>query len=320
MKFPIIPNRKIWYTFSGILVALSLVAMFAFGFNFSLQFTGGVLVKYSFQGTVPTKEAIKELVMKTQTEFNKDKAKDKQINIGEPVLTPSGDTMFNVRYRTSVNTEEQGRYLDFETALSAKVQESLKGKKESSQIISASVGDVLKTRAVWATFLAVIAIVLYIVFAFRKLPENYNPLVFGFNTIFALFHDIIVLTGIFVVLGKFFDVEMGPYFITALLTILGYSVNDTVVVFDRVRENMSRSKKGATVEEITEDSVWQTMARSLHTSTTVLITLGALLILGAEALHSFILALFIGVIVGTYSSIFIASPLLVTFKKYLLRK
>lgn len=319
MRFPIVSHRNIWYTFSGILIILSILSAGIWGFNLSLQFTGGVLVKYSFSQQVPNKEDLKNFVLKTQDEFNTGKQDAEKIHIGTPVITPSGDKMFNVRYRTP-STTQQNSYIDFESTLSKKVEASLKGKKESSQMISASVGEVLKVRALWATFLSVVAIVLYIIFAFRKLPKQYNPLVFGFNTIFALFHDIIVLTGVFVLLGAFFDVEMGPYFITALLTILGYSVNDTIIVFDRVRENIAGPMKGKSIEEVTEESLWQTMPRSIHTSSTVLITLAALLILGAEALHTFILALFIGVIIGTYSSIFLAAPLLVTFKKYLLRK
>lgn len=320
MKFPIVANRKTWYSLSSVLVVLSLLGTALWGFNLSLHFTGGILMEYSFPKTVPTTTEVRDITLEAQTEFNAGKADNEKIDIGTPTVVPSGDKNMNIRYRVPSNPEDQGRYIEFETTLNKKVAEKFSGTKESSQVISASVGQVLKERAIWATLLSVIAIVLYIVFAFRKLPKNYNPWVFGFNTIAALFHDIIVLTGVFVFLGHFFHMEIGPYFITALLTILGYSVNDTVVVFDRVRENMARQKKGETIESITEASTWQTMARSLHTSMTVLITLGALLILGPDALKSFILALFIGVIIGTYSSIFIASPLLVTFKNYLLRK
>ncbi|MFN7160946.1 MAG: protein translocase subunit SecF [Candidatus Gracilibacteria bacterium] len=320
MKFPIVANRKVWYSISTVLVVLSILGTALWGFNLSLHFTGGILVEYSFPGTVPSTSEIKDFTLAAQTEFNNGKADNEKIDIGNPTVIPAGEKNMDIRYRVPTNAAEQGKYLEFETALTKKVAEKYSADKESSQVISASVGQVLKERAIWATLLSVIAIVLYIVFAFRKLPKNYNPWVFGINTIGALLHDIIVLIGVFVFLGHFFHIEMGPYFITALLTILGYSVNDTIVVFDRVRENMARQKKGETIESITEDSIWQTMARSLHTSMTVLITLGALLILGPDALKSFIFALFIGVIIGTYSSIFLASPMLVTFKNYLLRK
>lgn len=320
MKFPIVAQRKVWYSISSVLVALSFLGTALWGFNLSLHFTGGILIEYSFPKALPTTDQVREFTLTTQKEFNNGKADSEKIDIGTPTVIPGGEKNINIRYKVPTNGAEQGRYLEFEGALTKKMTEKYSAIKESSQVISASVGQVLKERAIWATILSVIAIVLYIVFAFRKLPKNYNPWVFGFNTIAALFHDIIVLTGVFVFLGHFFHVEIGPYFITALLTILGYSVNDSIVVFDRVRENMSRQKKGETIEDITELSLWQTMARSLHTSMTVLITLGALLILGPDAIRSFIFALFIGVVIGTYSSIFLASPMLVTFKNYLLRK
>ena len=320
MRFPIVQNRKIWYSLSGTLFVLTILGAIFFGFNLSLHFTGGTEVKYSFANTVPTVDTMQKFITKTEEDFNKDK-KDK-LNLGTVLVLQTDTNSLSIKMRSQQSATGSGSTLstDFENMLSTKVTSDLKGVKESSFTLSPSVGEVLKTQALWATFLAIIAIVLYIVFAFRKLPKAYNPWVFGFNTIFALVHDVVIMTGVFIFLGKFFNVEIAPYFITALLTILGYSVNDTIVVFDRVRENMILQKKVENIEEITEESVWQTMARSINTSLTVIITLTALIIFGAESTRMFAVALLVGVLVGTYSSIFLATPLLVTFKKYLLRK
>jgi len=320
MSFPIVKFRSLWYTFSSILVIASLAGVGYFGLNLSLHFTGGIQNRYSFETERPAIDDMKSFIVKEEAAFNE--GKENQIDIGTPIVVNSGDNSLNVRYRIPAGLDDATGtlYNDFNERLMEAVSSTYQGTEDSSFTISPSVGDVLRGQAMTATLLAILGIVLYIIFAFRKLPKKYNPVVFGLNTIIALVHDVIILLGVFVVLGYTMNVEIGPFFITAVLTILGYSVNDTIVLMDRVRENMIAHKGRESVEDSAEKAIWQTMARSLNTSVTVLITLGALLILGAESIQMFVLALFVGVIIGTYSSIFLAAPMLVTMKKWLVRK
>lgn len=320
MRFPIIKNRRIWYTISIILSVLSIASVFVFGLNLSLQFTGGIENTYSFKGPRPETHTLRDFVAEEAKAFNTTAPEGSKINIGTPVAVPVGDKQISVRYRIEDSQTSQTSYADFNVKLRQAVETKFGAHEDSSSAISPSVGNVMKTQAIWAMILASIAIIVYIAWGFRDLPKGLNPWVFGVNAILALFHDLIVMFGVFVVLGYFFQVEMGPFFITAILTILGFSVNDTIVIYDRIRENLQLTKGKTDIAEVAETSVWQTMARSFNTSFTVVITLTCLLFLGAEGIHTFVLALLIGVIVGTYSSIFLAAPLLVTFKKQLVRK
>jgi preprotein translocase subunit SecF len=149
--------------------------------------------------------------------------------------------------------------------------------------------------------------------AFRKASEAISSWKFGINAIIALIHDILVTIGVFAFLGYFFEIEVDILFVTALLTILGFSIHDTIVVYDRIREGL-KTKHG-TLDEIANESVNETLVRSINTTMTTLLVLLSLLFFGGESIKFFVLALTIGMVAGTYSSIFIASPLLVTFSK-----
>ncbi len=172
----------------------------------------------------------------------------------------------------------------------------------------------LTQKAALAVGISLLGIVLYVTWAFRKLAKPASPIAFGVCTIIALVHDIIVVVGIFAILGHFAGIEVDSLFITALLTVLGFSVHDTIVVFDRIRENL-RKHSDLPFEEIVNHSLLQTIGRSLNTSLTVVFVLLALLLFGGESIKTFVLALLIGIISGTYSSIFNAAPLLVVWQK-----
>ncbi len=316
MRFPIVSNRKIWYGISTLITIVSLVGFAFFGLNLSLHFTGGIQNKYSFAGDVPTVEQFREFVTQEVASFNA--TREDKIDIGSPIIIPTGSTGLDLRYRIQEGHNPQ-TYTDFSIDLKQKVIEQFEGKEEATSTISPSVGNALKNQAILATVIACLAIMFYIMFSFRNVPKAYSPWYFGLSTLLALAHDVIILIGLFAFLGKFFNIETGPFFISALLTILGYSVNDSIVVFDRIRENLNRNKN-QNIEEVTENSLWETMGRSINTSVTVLITLGALLFLGSESIQSFVFALFIGVLVGTYSSIFVASPLWVDLQTRKLKK
>jgi len=318
MRFPIIPNRRIWYTISLVLTLASLASVFALGLNLSLQFTGGTENSYDFASR-PDVSAVRDLVIAEAKKFNDAQGSDEtKIDIGTPVVLPSGEKGITLRYRIA-DSKKKEAYADFNVKLRGAMETTYQAMEMSTSSISPSVGNTMKTQAIWATIIASIAIIIYVAWGFRDLPKGLNPLVFGMNAIIALMHDLLIMLGVFVVLGYFFHVEIGPFFITAMLTVLGYSVNDTIVVYDRIRENLQLDKR-AHLDKIAEESVWQTMARSINTSMTVIITLACLLFLGAESIQMFVLALLVGVIVGTYSSIFIAAPLLVTFKAQLIKK
>jgi preprotein translocase subunit SecF len=180
---------------------------------------------------------------------------------------------------------------------------------------SASVSEIVSREIARNATVAVAAaaggILLYIVWAFRHLPKAWR---YGICAVIALLHDTLVVLGAFSILGKVFGMEVNTMFITGLLTIIGFSVHDTIVVFDRIRENVTRNP-GVEFPEIVNASLTETLARSINTSMTVVITIGALLLLGGVTIQSFLLVLLIGVISGTYSSIFVASQLLVSWEQ-----
>jgi len=176
------------------------------------------------------------------------------------------------------------------------------------------VGQELKKKTTSAMILVVVCIILYIAWAFRKISKPVQSWKYGLSAIIALAHDVIIVSGIFAVLGRFAGYEVDVLFVTALLTILGYSVNDTIVVFDRVRENLFH-EHGYDFEDTVNHSVNETVVRSLNTSITTLLVLFSIFLFGGASIKQFVLALICGAIVGTYSSIFLASPLLVVWQK-----
>ncbi|MDD3190550.1 MAG: protein translocase subunit SecF [Candidatus Pacebacteria bacterium] len=181
------------------------------------------------------------------------------------------------------------------------------------------IGNELQTSTGWAIAVALVAIVLYIGWAFRKIAYPVSSFKYGIIATIALFHDILITLGVFSVLGHFFGIEVGVSFVAALLTILGYSVNDTIVVFDRTRENLLRGHMD-NFEETVNKSVNETIIRSLNTSFTTLLVLFVIYLFGGSSISYFILALIIGISIGTYSSIFIASPLLVAWQQFDLKR
>ncbi|MCK4525549.1 MAG: protein translocase subunit SecF [Candidatus Andersenbacteria bacterium] len=208
--------------------------------------------------------------------------------------------------------------IDLESAIATNEENSnIKEKRFDS--IGPVIGNELKSTAVIAIVIALIAIVLYIGWAFRKVSRPVSSFKYGIIATITLFHDIIITLGVFAVLGHLCNVEVGIPFVAALLAILGYSVNDTIVVFDRTRENLIRS--GADdFEKVVNKSVNETLIRSLNTSFTTLLVLVTLFLFGGTTIKYFVVALMVGISAGTYSSIFIASPLLVTWQKWSLRK
>ncbi len=296
----IIQQRKYAYAFSFIVMVLSVVALSIWGLRLGIDFKGGTLLEVQF-----TIDPTPEVSQVTE------------------VLEPIGLQSLTVQ-----PTEDRAillRYLSSDENANDQVLEKLKGldadvKQLRTNFIGGSVSSQIKKNAITGVILAVIGIALYIAWAFRRVSAPVASWEYGLGAVIALGHDILVTLGVFAVLGKFYGIEVGVPFIAALLTILGYSVNDTIVVYDRVRENLLREHGKTDFEETVNRSLNQTLGRSVNTSMTVIITLLAITIFGGESIRYFSLAILVGVTFGTYSSIYVASALLVTRYKMKLKK
>jgi preprotein translocase subunit SecF len=179
--------------------------------------------------------------------------------------------------------------------------------------VGPSIGAELKRKAVYAIFFVLIAILLYITYVFRKVSRPVASWKYGMAALLAMFHDTIITMGVFAVLGRFYNVEINTTFVAAVLTVIGYSVHDTIVVFDRIRENLPRSNED--FEGTVNVSLNQTLVRSVNTSLTVIFVLLSIIIFGGSSIRTFAMAMAIGIFFGTYSSIFVAPPLLVMWEK-----
>lgn len=286
----IIGYRKLWYTISAILIVPGIIALFVWGLKPGIDFRGGTLIelKYAQNASV---EQVKETLAESGWQ-----------NL--IVQSTSEDTI--IIKTTPINQEEH-----------LKINEQLNKVGENQEIrfetVGPTVSNDLKKKAIIAIILASLAIIFYVAFAFRQVPRPANSWKFGVCAVLALVHDLTFVAGLWAILGHFFGYEIDSLFITALLTIMGFSVHDTIVVFDRIRENL-RKHPSIGFEENANNSIIQTINRSLNTSLTVILVLAALYFLGGESLKHFVLMLLIGIAIGTYSSIFTAAPLLVTWQ------
>ncbi len=288
----IIQKRAYAYWFSGILTIGSILLLFFWGLNLGIDFKGGTLLEVRFSegvvlGVSSVEQSLAELSLKSLT-----------------VQPTDGNGMLL-------------RYLSSDEAANERVLAKLKSFDENviqlrTDFIGGSVSRQIKQNAFSGIVMSIIGIALYIAWAFRRVSGVVTSWEYGLGAIIALAHDVVIVIGLFVVLGKYFGVEIGVPFVAALLTILGYSVNDTIVVYDRVRENLLRSHKKEHFETIVNRSLNETLGRSINTSMTVIITLIAIVLFGGESIKWFGVALLAGVTFGTYSSIYIASALLVT--------
>jgi len=289
----IVENSKIWFSISGTMVVLSIIAVSVFGLNLNIDFTGGSILEVEYMGGRPDIVELRTAV--SDAGFVKGS------------IQPSDDNGVLIRERTLTEEEHQ-------TIIGI-----LEGFGEIDELrfdsIGPVIGEELKTKSLIALLLIFISIIGYVAFAFRKVSRYIESWKYGVLTVIAALHDIIIPVGVFAVLGHFAEVSVGTAFVAALLTVLGYSVNDTIVVFDRIRENLI--KEGVSrLDHVVEESIRQTIARSINTSVTTLLALAAIMIFGGETTRFFILALIIGIGVGAYSSIFLASPLLVAWQKH----
>lgn len=300
----IISHRAIFFLVSGILILASVTAFAVFGLKPGIDFTGGTL----WQITITQTSA--DLTQASAEEIRKFFEVD--LGVKNITVSPADNQSFLIRL-SHISEGEHQRYLE-----ALKIRVNPRGNPRESALIEElrfdSIGPVvgkeLQSKAIWAVILVLLGISLYVAFAFRKVVYPIKSWKYGIITLLTLFHDVIIPAGMLAILGHYLNVEVDIKFIVALLVVMGFSVHDTIVVFDRIRENLLIHRQRYVFSDIINQSIKQTFARSVNTSLTLVLVLLALLFFGPASLQYFILTILVGTIVGTYSSIFIASPLL----------
>lgn len=287
----IIPHKKIFLTIAAILVAASITAIVIWGLPLGIDFTGGALLEADYQSDRPANDVVRNVLNPI---------------IGDVQVQPTGERGIIVRGPAIDETTHQNvlaalrAFGDFE--------------EHRFESIGPTIGRELQKKAVTALIIVLGLIILYIAWAFRKVSRPVSSWKYGLAAVIALVHDVTIPTGIVAALGQFGTFQIDAFFITALLTILGFSVHDTIIVFDRIRENLKRVSNEP-FEAVTNRSVNEVMSRSINTSLTIILVLLAVLFLGGETTKNLALVLTLGGVFGTYSSIFVASPLLTLWAK-----
>lgn len=310
INLKVVKNRKIWLSISAVLMSVSLVFIFLWGFNFGIDFTGGSLLEVKFKGEAPSvlevRESLSEIELDSltvqSTEGNTFVLKFKNID------SESHYSALEALNVLALETNNPDGEYDFVSYLENDFFEEVQFNS-----VGPSIGQELKSKSFNTMAIVLILIILYVALVFRKVSRPVSSWNYGISAIIALFHDVLIVLGVFAFLGKFYGVEINTPFIAAILTVLGYSVNDSIIVFDRIRESLPKSNDNF-VNTI-DRSIKQVLVRSLNTSFTTLLVLLSILFFGGETIKDFVLALSIGIFVGTYSSIFIASPLLTLFDR-----
>ncbi len=270
--------------------ALSVLALAIWGLNFGVDFTGGSTMEVEFKDQRPNIQDIEKVL--------------REISDLEFSTSPTGD--LGIIIRTSELSESQHQSL-----LSGLTNKFPSGFEERSfDSVGPTVGRELRSKSIVAIIIVLAVIAFYIAIVFRKLSKTLSLWAMNGAALVSLLHDIIIPMGVFSVLGRYYNVEIGAVFVAAALTILGYTVSDKVVIFDRVRENIIRGDK-SNLGHIVHKSVMQTLVRSINNTLTVILSSAAIFIFGGDSIKYFALALMIGIFLGAYSSIFVASPLLV---------
>ena len=286
----IVSRRKIYFTISIVLISISLFGLLVWGLNLSIDFTGGTLMEVEFVDERPNNQEIQE--------------KLSELELGQINLQPTNERGLILRLKD----------IDEETHQNILANIGLNPDNEKRfESVGSLIGKELRKKAIWAIMLALVAIILYIAWAFRKVSKPVASWQYGLVAIIALFHDILITLGFFAFFCHYWEVEIGLPFVAAFLTILGYSVNNSIVIFDRVRENLTKIN-WTDFSAVINQSINQTLTRCLNTALTTLFVLLAIFFLGGQSIKYFALALVIGIIIGTYSSIFITSSLITVWQ------
>lgn len=318
----VIKNRYVFMAISGIFFAISLFFLFFGKLNLAIDMTGGIHMDYQYNTEINI-DTTRQKLESLKTDFNN---KYNNIINNVEVYKVTGEKTLSViaGFQDGIQTDAEldEIKLSFKNTILSFLQESDKSVKEVNYTnIGKSFGDYIKSKAFQTLWIALVAIALYIIYSFSSVVSGISPISFWWITLVTLFHDVIIASWLYIILSLFFkDFQIDTYFVTALLTILGYSINDTIIVFDRIRENLmkfggKKGKKGRNLEEIVNEAVNATIKRSIYTSLTLVFVLLTIFFFGPESLRGFILVMVFGTFVGTYSSIFIAAPLLYEINK-----
>lgn len=290
-------NLKYFFILPGLLSLAALISIIAWGLKPGIDLSGGALLQITYTNSRPTVEQIRAAV--------------KPLAIGEVRAQPTGQSGYILRERSLTAAEK--------VALDKTLGTFGAYHEDQYTSVGPVIGAELLQKGLIALGLVTLCIILFIAFAFRHVSKPVASWKYGVVAIITLAHDVLIPTGLFALLGHVNGAEVDSLFIVGLLTILGISINDTIVVFDRIRENLrlnEEHRKREPFDEVVGRSIMQTLARSINTSLTVVIVLAALYLLGPSSTHDFALTLIVGMIAGTYSSIFLASPLLVAWDKW----
>lgn len=287
-----------WFFFGiSLLVILpGIYSLARFGLRLSIDFTGGTVLEIKNENIRSRSDAAA-----VQKIFQGD-----GVEVASVQSTGVGTYIFRTK---SIDTKKKNELLSLVNKKYGPTVE------ERFETVGPVIGAELANKAMLAVVVASLGIIIYLSYAFREVPKPYSPWKFGVTAVIALLHDVLVVAGIFSLLGHFEGVEIDALFVTALLTVIGFSVHDTIVVYDRIRENLRKESNKVSFTDVVNESLAQTLGRSLTTSLTVVFTLLALILFGGESIRWFVVALFVGIISGTYSSIFNAAPLLVLWEE-----
>lgn len=291
MYFNFVKHRKLYYIFSGILALGSITALWFFGLNFGIDFTGGTIIELEFE------ERPANLLIQENLE---------DLELGEIVVQPTGERGLILR------TKEIDE--DTHQEILSRLGETSKVEEKRFESIGPVIGLELRQKIALLIFISLFSLLLYIAIAFRKVSWPISGWQYGVISIITLFFDVLITIGLFSLLGKLYNVQFSIPIVTALLTILGYTINDKVIVFDRIRENIINNRT-ADFNTVVDQSLNQTLSRSISTGSCTLLVLLSLFFLGGETLKYFALTLIIGIIIGTYSSLFLASSFLVSWPR-----
>ena len=294
--YQIIAKSKYWLIFSAIVIALAIAAIAVWGLHFGIDFTGGSVLEARYAQDRPTVDKIQDSL--------------DPLGLDNLIVQPVGDNEIRLRFQ-EVDEAKHQEILNKLGELSPQVDGQPGFEELRYDSIEPSVGRDLRSRALTAVFLVLVAIIIYVAWAFRKVSQPVSSWKYGVCGVVALFHDVLIMVSFMALLGHYYGYQVDITSVAAVLTILGYSINDTIVVFDRTRENLLRTRQS--FAETVNISLNQTLTRSIYTSVTVMLTLVAIVLFGGASIRDFALILFIGSFFGVYSSIFIASPLLVVW-------
>jgi preprotein translocase subunit SecF len=312
----VVKYRKIFYTLSILLVLFSIFAISKWGLNYGIDFKGGSIIEVEYKGVVPSHDEVTSIVKGSGV-------------VSEVVVRPTGDSGYIIRTAdlasstiniiTAKLINPSSSAVGTSTIATSTATGTLAsvGTIKRMDSVGPILGQELQSKSITSVILVILAIVLFITFAFRHVSKPVSSWKYGLSAVVALAHDVLVPTGIYVFLGRNGGYEIDALFVTAILVILGFSVHDTIVVFDRTRENLKiDDHHKEAFDKTVGKSISQTFTRSINTSLVTILALIALYIFGADATKNFSLILIIGIVLGTYSSVFLGSPLLVTFWKF----